>query len=141
MIRSARLLVGAAAVFFLVSGPLEGLGSAAPAAGKVYTQAASGDTVRAMKGRTFEVRLVNYGDGGYTWAFAKHPDSAVLRVISSKITTDPQPGGGRPLGGAPEHRTWVFRVVGDGNTSFTLAEHPPGRRTVEKRFTLTVKVS
>jgi predicted secreted protein len=129
-----RILIVASAVAVLSLSAI-GIGSAAPAGHiPIYTGGDSGQTAHLIEHHEFKVSLETSTDGGYSWAFKQKPNSAVVKLVSKHLKSDPHKAGTVGFG---SHTIFLFRAVGRGTTSMRLVERRSFEKSnVVKRFSL-----
>jgi predicted secreted protein len=96
----------------------------------------SGRTVYVKKGDTIKVTLADNPSTPYSWSYQTRPSGKILKLVSNVYVANPHPPGFVGGGG---HRTWTFKVLKGGTTSFTLVlRYIAAPHNVGGRFTLHV---
>jgi len=90
-------------------------------------------------GQEFQIVLSANPTTGYHWTMQTPPDPKVLQDLGSEYEGSPNPGKMVGMGG---WRTWAFKAVGPGETTFTLRYSrggPPDPGDEIKPFKVAVK--
>lgn len=105
----------------------------------VQISEASGSTKTVKQGQVLTLTLQQSSDGGYAWAFATQPNSAVLALQGQQTLPPASPLPAGSVGGSTRFRA-TFQAVGPGTTSFTLNE-ARGTEPPIQTYSLTVTVT
>lgn len=109
-------VVAAGALFAAACGGSSGGASASPSPGaRVYTETASGTTIRAKVGDRITVTLRENPTTGYKWEMKLGPGLTLVMGTFFGPSFSPSP----PLMGAGGTRTWVVKVDKPGTATLT----------------------
>lgn len=104
-----------------------------------FTAKDAGKTVMLRVGDKIVIELSETPGTGYSWEFAENP-SGVLRKVSERLMSAPQPSG-PPIVGRPEKHRFTFEAMGAGRTSIELRLIPPGGGKADGTYSVGVEVA
>lgn len=91
-------------------------------------------------GEQFRIELAANPSTGYSWKYAKEPDTTVVQFVEKEVVE--RPDSVNRMVGAGYTEVWVFKGVDEGETSIDLKfarAQEPVDSTMQKSYSVRVK--